>query len=315
MLNNATISIVVPVYNVIGELERCVSSIVSQTYANIEVILVDDGSTDGSGDLCEVLAKQDERMRVIHKENGGLSSARNAGMKVAAGEWLMFVDSDDAILADACEGLYEIADELNPDIVIGDALRETESGGERICHDALAYRQVYRAEEYVKIAIVHEQFYAPSCFNMYKRAFMETNNLQFVDGLLHEDMEIQPRVFLAAETVAYTGKIFYRYIDRESSIMNASGNGRRADAMRLIYGLWKIRFDKIADKELKELLYAHLAKCYLHTIRTLKCRSLEIDGIDSWFLIKFGLNLKEKAKALLYAVSPNLFISIGGQKR
>lgn len=97
MENEPLISIVVPVYNVESYLVNCVSSIIEQTYKNLEIILVDDGSTDKSKKICDDLAKKDKRIKVIHKDNGGLSSARNAGIDVAKGEYIGFVDSDDKI--------------------------------------------------------------------------------------------------------------------------------------------------------------------------------------------------------------------------
>ena len=100
------ISIMVPVYNIEEYIEKCVKSITKQTYKNLEIILVDDGSKDNAGNICDELAKKDERIQVIHKVNGGLSSARNAGMKVATGEYICFVDGDDCIREDYCEVLY-----------------------------------------------------------------------------------------------------------------------------------------------------------------------------------------------------------------
>ena len=104
---NELISVVVPVYNVENYLEKCVSSITNQTYKNLEIILVNDGSKDNSGAICDDLAKNDSRIKVIHKENGGLSDARNTGINVATGEYIGFVDSDDWIERDMYEQLYK----------------------------------------------------------------------------------------------------------------------------------------------------------------------------------------------------------------
>ena len=101
------ISIVVPVYNVEQYLEKCVNSIINQTYKNLEIILVDDGATDSSGNMCDELAKSDNRIKVYHKENGGLSDARNYGVERATGEYIGFVDSDDYIDSEMYEKLYE----------------------------------------------------------------------------------------------------------------------------------------------------------------------------------------------------------------
>lgn len=106
---NPLISIVVPVYNVAPYLSRCVSSIISQTYKNVEIILVDDGSTDQSGQICDELKQSDKRIIVIHKRNGGVSDARNIGISASCGEYVSFVDSDDQIDNDYVEYLYNLA--------------------------------------------------------------------------------------------------------------------------------------------------------------------------------------------------------------
>ena len=106
---NCLISVIVPVYNILDCLERCVNSICGQTWKNLEILLVDDGSTDGTGKLCDLLAEKDDRIRVFHKPNGGSSSARNLGISMAQGEWIGFVDSDDWIEPQMYERLYEAA--------------------------------------------------------------------------------------------------------------------------------------------------------------------------------------------------------------
>ena len=110
------VSVIVPIYKVEKYLGKCVDSIINQTYKNLEIILVDDGSPDNSGKICDEYAKKDNRIKVIHKENGGLSSARNAGLDVATGEFIAFVDSDDRIHLDFVEKLYRAIKEENADI-------------------------------------------------------------------------------------------------------------------------------------------------------------------------------------------------------
>lgn len=311
-MNRGTISIIIPVYNVAKELIRCIGSVDSQSYKEIQVVLVDDGSTDGSGDLCDELASDRPELVVVHKTNGGLSSARNAGLNVAKGDWIMYLDSDDALMPDACEGLIRTAWKFDPDIVVGDAVREISEEREEMRHSSLKRDSLYTNKDFIIEAIKSHEFYAPACFNMYKRQFLESNNLVFAEGLLHEDMEMQPRVFLAAQTVAYTGVVFYRYIDRSTSIMNASKDSVREMSMQSIYAQWKRQFDSVDDEILRQYLYGHLAKCYLKTVRDLKCESLNIEGIDGRFLFTSGLNLKEKLKALLYITSPKAFSAMGG---
>ena len=117
MNNEELVSVIVPVYNTERYLKQCIDSILDQTYKNFEVILIDDGSTDGSGSLCDVYAKMDERVCVIHQENKGVSAARNAGMDAAQGEYLLFVDSDDQITLDAIDSLLKDAKHYSADIV------------------------------------------------------------------------------------------------------------------------------------------------------------------------------------------------------
>ena len=117
------ISIIIPVYNVEKYIRKCVDSILSQTYKNLEIILVDDGSLDNCGKICDQYAKIDNRVVVIHKQNGGLSSARNIGIEKATGEYLMFVDSDDSLEKIACESLINITNKTNADIVLPDGMK------------------------------------------------------------------------------------------------------------------------------------------------------------------------------------------------
>ena len=118
-MNNPLVSVVVPVYNVASYLEQCLDSVVNQTYKNLEIILVDDGSTDGSGAICDRYAEQDGRIRVVHKENGGQSSARNIALDMMQGEWVLFVDSDDWIELNTLELLFEQKDERSEIVEFG----------------------------------------------------------------------------------------------------------------------------------------------------------------------------------------------------
>ena len=116
-MDNSLVSIIIPIYNVEQYLDRCIKSVINQTYKNIEIILVDDGSTDKCPEICDQYAQKDNRIVVIHKENGGLSSARNAGMKVLKGEYMLFADSDDWIKENTVEELLQIAIEHDVDFV------------------------------------------------------------------------------------------------------------------------------------------------------------------------------------------------------
>lgn len=309
--HNSKISIIVPVYNVEHELSRCVDSILNQSYTNIEVILVDDGSTDRCPSICDAFVMKDRRVRVIHKPNGGLSSARNAGLREASGEWILYVDSDDYILNDSCERLIAVGAKYDCDIVSADAIREFNGGREYMVHGSLADGKCYPSRDFIKKTVKPCEWYAPAWFNLYKRSFLIENNLFFVEGLLHEDMEMQPRVFLAAKTVAYCAYPFYRYVDRASSIMNASKVDERVTAMEWIYSNWKSKFEAIEDGELARALNGHLAKCYLHSCCEFG-HVLTVAGITNVYLLNSSLNAKEFIKAIFFAIVPSIYIKVGG---
>ncbi len=309
--HNSKISIIVPVYNVEHELSRCVDSILNQSYTNIEVILVDDGSTDRCPSICDAFVMKDRRVRVIHKPNGGLSSARNAGLREASGEWILYVDSDDYILNDSCERLIAVGAKYDCDIVSADAIREFNGGREYMVHGSLADGKCYPSRDFIIKTVKPCEWYAPAWLNLYKRSFLIENNLFFVEGLLHEDMEMQPRVFLAAKTVAYCAYPFYRYVDRASSIMNASKVDERVTAMEWIYSNWKSKFEAIEDGELARALDGHLAKCYLHSCCEFG-HVLTVAGITNVYLLNSSLNAKEFIKAIFFAIVPSIYIKVGG---
>ena len=126
MFRNSLISVIVPVYNVEKYLPQCLNSIINQTYKNIEVVLVDDGSTDDSGNICEEYKKNDERIIVVHQKNSGLSAARNVGIEISTGEYITFIDSDDYISPDYIENLYSALEQYSADIAICDLKKVSE---------------------------------------------------------------------------------------------------------------------------------------------------------------------------------------------
>ena len=197
-------SIIVPIYKVEEYLERCVQSLVNQTEKDIEIILVDDQSPDKCPEMCDNFAKADSRIKVIHKKNGGLSDARNAGLDVAQGEYIMFVDSDDYISLDACERLSAF---FGADIIVGDL--EVVGGQNYYLHDQSLLGKTVSGEEFLITSLKSNKFPAPVVLNVYKRELLLENSLFFKVGILHEDEHFTPRAFLCAKNVAYSGVSFY----------------------------------------------------------------------------------------------------------
>ncbi|MBR1884238.1 MAG: glycosyltransferase [Clostridia bacterium] len=304
------ISIVVPIYNVEKELERCIESLINQTYKDIEIILVDDGSKDNCPMICDKYMAKDNRIKVIHKENGGLSDARNTGINNSTGDYILFVDSDDYILLDTCEKFaFHIT--YNVDIIVGEAKLIYERKEEHQKHNALKEDVIYTNKEYIIASINNNEFYAPICYNLYKKSFLTSNNLYFKKGILHEDMEILLKLFLSAKKINCMKYEFYQYVIRENSINNKKKDfSKNIEDSFEIYKQWKIDIEKIKDKELTKKLNGVLSKYVITTCRRFKVSSILPDGIDFHFLLRNTLNIKEFVKTLFFVCFRKIYVNL-----
>ena len=209
------ISIIVPVYNSIDCLERCVKSICAQTYGNLEILLIDDGSTDGTDRLCERLASEDDRIRVYHKENGGASSARNVGIRLASGKYLGFVDSDDYIEPDMYELMAKAMQERPQDVVQVSRDEEDEAG--RRLPDVCVPPDTVRfctAEEFLKELLLHRGD-CSFCTKMVRRELFETH--RFPEGVLNEDFSLLVDMLQEIAGITVLPKQCYHVVCRQES--------------------------------------------------------------------------------------------------
>lgn len=222
------ISVIVPVYNVEPYLDRCVKSIVNQTYRNLEIILVDDGSPDNCPQMCDAWAKRDERVKVIHKENGGLSDARNAGMAIASGELMGFVDSDDLIREDMYRLLYDDMLENDSDISVcgvkmiwDDGSPERMLTGEGCC--------VLETEEAMLAVIKEDRLKQPVWYKLYKTELVK--NILFPVGRYHEDVFWTYQAVGMAKRVSIFDEPCYYYRQHGGSIMGEGYSLKRLDGL------------------------------------------------------------------------------------
>lgn len=208
------ISVIVPTYNVELYLRQCVDSIIHQTYRNLEIILVDDGSPDHCGAICDEYAKKDNRIVVIHKENGGLSDARNAGMRAMHGEYLMFVDSDDWLTEDCVERLYHLAEQNDADLVIGSSDRRDEHNGLLPSVDNI-YTQttIFDREQAMQDMLAHG---CSAWARLYRKDIHA--GIDFPRGEINEDEAIVLEILSRCEKVVATEHIVYHYRCRSDSI-------------------------------------------------------------------------------------------------
>lgn len=216
MQQDILVSVIVPVYNVEEYLGRCVDSILNQTYRHLEVILVDDGAKDSSGTICDAYARKDSRVQVIHKENGGLSSARNAGIDLASGDYLGFVDSDDWIEPDTVESLLSAALTHETDLVVAGRWDVKAKTGEKKKGLCPPRREVLSGEELVSRIFRWDNCDSSACDKLFhKHLFRE---VRFPMGVVCEDVPVMYKIVLDAGRIAMLDKPLYNYFHRSGSI-------------------------------------------------------------------------------------------------
>lgn len=234
------ISVIVPIYNVEAYLERCLNSLIKQTFSEFELILVDDGSQDQCGKICDAFALKDDRIKVIHKENGGLSDARNAGLKIAVSEYIAFVDSDDWVRPDYLELLMNGIQTFGADICECEVVRTSE---EKIPmgEDSTEVGKCYSTEEGLKLLMEDQVFHQYVWNKIYKRKLLD--NIFFSIGKTNEDEFWTYQVFGNAQRIVKIKEKLYYYFQRDDSIMGATYSLRRLDALDA-----KIERKKYVDK-------------------------------------------------------------------
>lgn len=229
-MSRPTVSVVVPIYNVELFLEECFLSIANQTYSNIEIILVDDGSTDGSSDIADELARSNKHTTVIHKENEGLSEARNVGLRVSKGKYVTFVDSDDTLHEEFIENLVALAEEYKADIVQGDNSRKIHemgigSGKLNILNGRSAF-----------IKLLRFRIISPTAWGkLYRTSLFRENELEFPVGRLHEDTAILYKLIYFSSKVVCLSRTLYFYRLNTDSITTASYTNKHYESVTIYH--------------------------------------------------------------------------------
>lgn len=298
-------SIVIPVYNTEKYLDKCIRSAIDQTYQNIEVLLIDDGSQDNSAKICDEYAKKDSRIKVIHKENGGLSDARNCGIDIATGDYILLLDSDDYISLHAVENFLVYA-EKNIDVIIGEVIVE----GGNCSFKHIKTENALSGKEYLLKAYREDKAPMAACFSVYNKKFLDSNNLRFKKGILHEDEEFSPRCLLLANSVICVENYFYYYQIRENSITTKKDKRKNAkDFYETCLSLEMI-YNNLENKELKKHLLDSLSAKYLTVFQAGKLYQYGKEYLHKGFVIKNAKKFKTKLKALIYFISARLYYFI-----
>lgn len=228
------ISVIVPCYNVEKYLERCVNSILTQTYYDLEIILVNDGSTDKTGEICEKFAEIDSRVKVVHKTNGGLSDARNAGIDIAKGEFCAFVDGDDYVEPDAYETMVFEMRNPNVSLVSAGIFAEDVEGNKSISMSA-EYLILDKREAFINLLGTVRSIGHSSCNKLFRMKLF--NGLRYKKGIINEDMEILPKILDACDHVVLLNKPVYHYIKRAGSITEAEFSAWKYQSINIPFGV------------------------------------------------------------------------------
>lgn len=241
------LSVIIPVYNVEKYLSRCVNSVLNQTYKDFELILVDDGSLDKSPEICDGYKKKDSRVKVIHKENGGLSSARNAGLEICKGDYIFFIDSDDWLTDEkVLEEFISKAEKENSDFVysfMNTATDETQK----------AIRMNKRFKDNDRLFFLSNPYLFSAWNKLYKNTLLQF--LQFVPGRVNEDVDVIPLVFCKANKVSRLDKHTYNYYQNQESITRQCFSEKRFDMFKSVTHVYK-KF--MGTKKEKKVFYENL---------------------------------------------------------
>lgn len=257
-------SVILPIYNVEKYLQKCVDSILMQTFSDYEIILVDDGSKDGSPDLCDKLAQEHDCIKVIHKENGGLSDARNFGTKVAAGEYIVYIDSDDFLIReDFLEKLSEKA-QNGTDLIFYKYQKyfDTTKTFEECKFTYMAAKNEKTYAEKINALVKADAFYGMAWIKAIRRELIDKNQIEFEVGLLGEDMDWNYHIINCSNSAEFIDESFIAYRQRDGSITSTHKLKNLTDFIYILEKWSDKTTEQTNDEKLKKALYGSLAKYY-----------------------------------------------------
>lgn len=312
---NPEISIIVPVYNVENYLEKCIDSILNQTFKNFELILVDDGSTDRSGEICEKCKHKDSRIKVIHKYSGGASDARNRGIDSSIGRFIGFVDSDDYIHPQMYEILYNNIIKYNADIAMCDYIKY-ESGDFYNYQNDDNKVEVYSNIDSLNLIFGEKEGHCITPWNkIYNRQLF--NNLRFKVGRICEDKLISHRILYASKKTIFIPNVLYFYRQRKGSVSNSEFSIKNLDSLyahrdAMIFLNSNINND-IKFKSQEVYVY-YFFQDYFKAKKILNGQNENLEKIKREFVSTFyilmrskNFKIKEKISWIIFALSPSLY--------
>jgi len=313
-MNEIKFSCIVPVYNSAVYLHECINSLICQSYTNIEILLINDGSTDDSALICDEYAFRDKRIKVFHKRNEGAGEARNIGIKYATGDYLVFLDSDDFLTLEAIERFSNTLNiHKDIDIIASDYLVYNENFEYFMKFTTIIDNKPLNGCEFLKLQLKNHSFLTGTCHHIVKRTFLTTNNLYFYkEYVAGEDEHWAPRIYLKATSVITSN--YAHYYQRKGHISRSNP----ANPIELSISMLSICYDleiiyrNIADVELKLLLSDYLVHLYLSQCiyRSGFYHKKYKDLIDEEFINQKVYFWGTRLKVFVYKISPVLYVKI-----
>lgn len=309
MTNNKKISIIVPAYKVEEYLDRCIESIVNQTYENLEIILVDDGSPDNCPAICDSWAQKDSRVKVIHKENGGVSSARNAALDIASGDYIGFVDSDDWIEPDMYEILMKNAEEYDAEISRCAGFFDYDDRSESFSETESV--TILEGRELVK-SIVSDSSYANLWTGIYSKNLFASVRFDS-DIAVGEDWLMNYLLNKAANRKVIVKEHKYHYVQRQSSALHSDGAKRYSDMIKVVNIFWNNEFSNGFKAELSGVYSKFIIDYFNCVIRSNtkddKTKAMR-DDLRSKIKKLCGISNLRKVQLFVIAYFPQLYAAI-----
>jgi glycosyltransferase involved in cell wall biosynthesis len=310
------ISIIVPVYNVEKYVKRCVDSIISQSYSDWELLLVDDGSTDNSGLICEEYTKKDSRIKCFHKSNGGQASARNFGLEKAKGDYISFLDSDDWLSGSFFTVTMSELVNNDADIVTTNYYLYYDSNNIKPVFNQTKKTVICNNREAMKRLLLNNGTSSSVCSRLYKKSLLQ--GVRFQDGMLFEDAAISYQYFLKANKVVFISEPLMYYLQREGSTMSRRDKKIRLDEIRAAHERY-VGVRESYDDEISEIAFSdymfdmiHVVECFIrdgYDLSELREYDLFLKKELGQYKYKYQMNLsiRKQIEALLWLKTPRLF--------
>ncbi len=311
-MENCRISVIIPVYKVEKYLDECVRSVLNQTYKNLEIILVDDGSPDACPQMCDEYAKTDDRVIVIHKKNGGLSSARNSGISIATGDYLFFLDSDDYISNDLMETLVHVSLNNNAEIVACRFTSETEN----LNHSAQFETYIYSSKKALKNILKEKSLTTSAWGKLYKSELFE--NIRYPEGKIYEDLGTVYKILDLVEKVVLVDSRKYYYRCNPESITQVAVSRKQLDYYDIISELKEYIKEKYP--KFLRLVIHHEVRNSIAFLRRISISGMENKELVDFLVRKVRKNIFRyqfscyspfsKLYGLLISISPKLALKV-----